>query len=313
MTGRFAFVVDHKEAGIRLDVWLTRHLPGVSRTRIQTLIEQGLILVEGKTAKANYKVRPGDTVTGEIPPPRRLEAKPEPLPLDIVYEDKDIIVVNKPQGMVVHPAPGNERGTLVNALLYHCGDLSGINGILRPGIVHRLDKDTSGLLVAAKNDDAHRSLVVQIKARQVKRLYLALVHGEVKESSGRIEAPIGRHPVDRQRMAVTLKNSRPAVTYYRVLERFPGFTLLQVQLETGRTHQIRVHMAYLGHPVVGDPKYGPRKQAFGVPGQLLHAGQLGFFHPRTKDYLEFTAPPPEAFCRVLALLRGEGQQWPRNG
>ncbi|MGB9662762.1 MAG: RluA family pseudouridine synthase [Moorellaceae bacterium] len=313
MTDRFAFVVDEEEAGIRLDVWLAKRLSGVSRTRIQSLIEQGLILVQGRSAKANRRLRPGEMVSGEIPPLRRLEAKPEPIPLDIIYEDSDIIVVNKPQGMVVHPAPGNESGTLVNALLYHCGDLSGINGVLRPGIVHRLDKDTSGLLVAAKNDAAHRSLVAQIKARQVKRGYLALVYGEITESSGRIEAPIGRHPVDRQRMAVTWKNARPAVTHYQVRERFPGFTLLEVRLETGRTHQIRVHMDYIGHPVVGDPKYGPRRQVFSVPGQLLHAWRLGLFHPRTQEYLEFSAPPPEVFARVLSILRGERKAWERNG
>ncbi|MGI9951118.1 RluA family pseudouridine synthase [Moorellaceae bacterium AZ2] len=321
VTGPFSLVVGQEDAGVRLDVWLTRKLPDISRSRVQGLIEQGFILVEGRPAKANYKVRPGDRISGEIPPPRRLEAKPEPIELDIVYEDEDIIVVNKPQGMVVHPAPGNESGTLVNALLYHCRNLSGINGVLRPGIVHRLDKDTSGLLVAAKNDAAHRSLVAQIKAHRVKRVYLALVHGDIRESSGRIEAPIGRHPVDRQRMAVTLKNSRPAVTHYRVRERFHGYTLIEAALETGRTHQIRVHMAYVGHPVVGDPKYGVRRQPFAVPGQLLHAAQLGLTHPRIGEYLEFSAPPPEAFNRVLAELRrrkehiqeGEGYPWEKNG
>lgn len=304
MTGRFSLEVGPEEAGKRLDVWLTEKLTGLSRTRIQHLLEEGLILVDGKPAKANHKVRPGQRIWGEIPPPKSLSAQPEPLPLDIIYEDEDLIVVNKPQGMVVHPAPGNETGTLVNALLYHCGDLSGIGGALRPGIVHRLDKDTSGLLVAAKNDFAHRSLAAQIKARKVKRVYLALVYGEIKEPAGKIEAPIGRHPVDRQRMAVTFRNSRPAITYYHVLKRFTGFTLLEVHLETGRTHQIRVHMAYLGHPVVGDVLYGPKKQAFEVPGQLLHAGKLGFYHPRTGDYLEFTAPLPPTFIRVLEFLSG---------
>lgn len=321
MTGSFSFVVGQEDAGVRLDVWLARHLPNISRSRVQGLIEEGLISVEGRPVKAHYKVRPGDRISGHIPLPRRLEARPEPLELDVVYEDEDIIVVNKPQGMVVHPAPGNERGTLVNALLYHCRNLSGINGVLRPGIVHRLDKDTSGLLVAAKNDAAHRSLVAQIKARQVKRVYLALVHGEITESSGRIEAPIGRHPVDRQRMAVTLKNSRSAVTHYRVRERFPGYTLVEATLETGRTHQIRVHMAYVGHPVVGDPKYGLRRQPFAVPGQLLHAAHLGLTHPRTGEYLEFSAPLPEAFGRVLEELRrrkertcGEdGCPWEKDG
>ncbi|MCG0276961.1 MAG: RluA family pseudouridine synthase [Thermanaeromonas sp.] len=305
MTGRFSVEVRPEEAGKRLDVWLTEKLPGISRSRIQELIEQGLILVEGNTAKASHKVRPGQKIWGEVPPRPSLKARPEPIPLDIVYEDEDLVVVNKPQGMVVHPAPGNESGTLVNALLYHCGGLSGMGGAIRPGIVHRLDKDTSGLLVAAKNDFAHRSLAAQIKARKVTRVYLALVYGEIKEAAGKIEAPIGRHPVDRQRMAVTLKNSRPALTYYRVLRRFDGFTLLEVRLETGRTHQIRVHMAYVGHPVVGDALYGPKKQAFKVPGQLLHAAKLGFYHPRSGDYLEFTAPLPQAFLHVLELLSGE--------
>jgi len=305
MTRRFSLEVGPEEAGKRLDVWLTEKLTGVSRSRIQRLIEEGLILVGGRPVKASHKVRPGQKIWGEVPPPPSLKARPEPIPLDIVYEDEDLIVVNKPQGMVVHPAPGNESGTLVNALLYHCGDLSGMGGTIRPGIVHRLDKDTSGLLVAAKNDFAHRSLAAQIKARKVKRIYLALVYGEIKEPAGKIEAPIGRHPVDRQRMAVTFKNSRPALTYYRVLRRFEGFTLLEVHLKTGRTHQIRVHMAYLNHPVVGDALYGPKKQAFEVPGQLLHAAKLGFHHPRTGDYLEFMAPLPPAFRHVLELLSGE--------
>ncbi|WP_258359357.1 RluA family pseudouridine synthase [Moorella sulfitireducens] len=298
--------VPAEDRGKRLDAWLAGEMEGISRSRVRQLLDEGLVtLFEGTRPKANYRLRGGEKIRVSLPEPARLEVRPEPITLDILYEDEDIIVVNKPQGMVVHPAPGNEHGTLVNALLYHCGDLSGINGILRPGIVHRLDKDTSGILVAAKNDAAHRGLAAQVKAHSMKRVYLALVHGTVAEPRGRIEAPIGRHPVDRQRMAVTGKNSREAITHYRVLEQFEGYSLLEVRLETGRTHQIRVHMAYLGHPVVGDPRYGPRRSPFNLPGQLLHAGCLGFNHPVRGDYLEFTAPPPPVFLQVLENLRRE--------
>ena len=304
MTEEREVVVPLEARGRRLDAWLAGVLPQVSRSRVQQLLEAGEItLAGGGYPKANYRLRGGERIQVRLPEPDRLEVKPEAIPLDILYEDEDIIVVNKPQGMVVHPAPGSTRGTLVNALLYHCRDLSGINGVLRPGIVHRLDKDTSGILVAAKNDAAHRGLAAQIKDHSMKRVYLALVHGTVAEPAGRVEAPIGRHPVDRQRMAVTLKNSRPAVTHYRVVEYFPAYTLLEARLETGRTHQIRVHMAFIGHPVVGDPKYGPRHCPFALPGQLLHAGCLGFIHPIRGDYLEFTAPPPAIFLQVLDQLR----------
>lgn len=293
----------------RLDIWLAAQYPKISRSRIQRLLNSGEISLDGKRfLKANYRLQGGECIQVNLPQPGCLEVKPEPITLDTLYEDNDIIVINKPRGMVVHPAPGSMQGTLVNALLYKCKNLSSINGALRPGIVHRLDKDTSGILVVAKNDLTHRGLAKQIKARTAKREYLALVHGVVAESRGRIEAPIGRHPVDRQRMTVTLKNSRPACTHYQLLEKFAKYTFLKVRLETGRTHQIRVHMAYIGHPVVGDPKYGPRKCPFNLTGQLLHASCLGFTHPVRGEYLEFTAPLPAVFLTILAQLRRVQEQ-----
>lgn len=291
--------------GERLDVALVQAL-AKSRSFIQTIISDGRVHVNGSAKKANYKMREGDRVEVEIPAPQVLDVAPEPIPLDIVYEDQDVLVVNKPQGMVVHPAPGAWHGTLVNALLYHCRDLSGINGVLRPGIVHRIDKDTSGLLVVAKNDEAHQALAEQIKAHTVVRRYRALVHGLINEPSGTVDAPIGRDPSERKRMAVTFQNSKEAVTHYQVLERFPKYTYLEARLETGRTHQIRVHMAYLGNPVVGDPLYGPKRNSFNLQGQVLHAIHLGFKHPRTGYYLEFETPLPEYFVRVLEQLRCAG-------
>lgn len=288
--------------GIRLDVGVTE-VVGKTRSFVQSLIANGFVHVNGLVKKSNYKMRPGDQVKVEVPPPRELQVEAENIPLDIVYEDDDVLVVNKPQGMVVHPAPGSWSGTLVNALLYHCRNLSGINGIIRPGIVHRIDKDTSGLLVVAKNDQAHQGLAEQIKEHSMARKYIALVHGVVLESTGTVDAPIGRDTSDRKKMAVTFHNSKSAITHYEVLERYREYTLLRARLETGRTHQIRVHMAYLKHPVLGDPLYGPRRNPFGLEGQMLHAEHLGFVHPRTGEWLEFTVEPPEIFTTVIEQLK----------
>ncbi|SFR13371.1 RluA family pseudouridine synthase [Desulfoscipio geothermicus] len=296
------YVVTAGEAGTRLDVYVAVREVQLSRSYVQKLIGEGLIRVNGSEARANYRLKEGDTVSVTVPPPVEPEVRPEPIPLDIYYEDEDVIVVNKPRGMVVHPAEGNYTGTLVNALLYHCRDLSGINGVLRPGIVHRIDKDTSGLLMAAKNDLAHEHLAAQLKEHTVTRGYLALAHGLLKSDRGTVDAPIGRHPGDRQKMAVTDRNAKRAVTHYRVLGRAENFTLLQLRLETGRTHQIRVHLSYIGHPLAGDTRYGPNRPRFGLDGQFLHACQLGFVHPRSGDYLEFTAPLPAELAAVLKKL-----------
>lgn len=288
--------------GIRLDVGVTEVI-GKTRSFIQSLIEGGFVHVNGLAKKSNYKMRSGDHVKVIIPPPKELQVEAENIPLDIVYEDDDVLVVNKPQGMVVHPAPGSWNGTLVNALLYHCRNLSGINGVMRPGIVHRIDKDTSGLLAVAKNDQAHQGLAAQIKEHSMARKYIAIVHGVILESTGTVEAPIGRDTTDRKKMAVSFHNSKPAVTHYEVLERFREFTFLRAKLETGRTHQIRVHMAYLKHPVLGDPLYGPRRNPFGIEGQMLHAEHLGFVHPRTGEWLEFAVEPPEIFIKTINQLK----------
>ncbi|HZK53405.1 MAG TPA: RluA family pseudouridine synthase [Desulfosporosinus sp.] len=290
------------EEGIRLDVGVTEVL-GKSRSFVQGLIAQACVKVNGSPKKANYKVRKGDEIEVEIPTLRESTAEPENIPIEILYEDEDILVVNKRQGMVVHPAPGAWTGTMVNALLYHCQNLSGINGVLRPGIVHRIDKDTSGILVVAKNDHAHQGLAAQLKAHTMDRKYLALVHGVVIEPSGTVDAPIGRDPSNRKRMAVVMQHSKTAVTHYTVLERFRDTTYLEVRLETGRTHQIRVHMVYVKHPVLGDPVYGTRKNPFGLHGQMLHAAHLGFEHPRNGQWMEFEAPVPKAFAIVLEKLR----------
>lgn len=299
------FTVDFKEEGKRIDQFLARRDLEISRSQVQKLITGGNVTINGKPAlKANFRVKAGDRINILIPEPRKLEIRPEPIPLSVIYEDRDLIVVNKPKGMVVHPAAGHYSGTLVNALLYHCRDLSGINGVLRPGIVHRLDKDTSGILVAAKNDFTHLSLACQIKAREMKREYIAVVHGKISARDGTIDIPIGRHPVHRKKMAVLAEGKgKRAVTHYKVIKYYGDYTLVLAALETGRTHQIRVHMAYIGHPVVGDQQYGyrTRDKQF-LKGQLLHALSVGFVHPRRGKYVEFYAEPPEEFCEFLGDL-----------
>ncbi|MBR6823960.1 MAG: RluA family pseudouridine synthase [Firmicutes bacterium] len=287
----------------RLDTFLAKQLPELSRSRIQNMIKAGEVTVDGTPAKkAGMMLEGGEEILLAVAEALPLEVEAEDIPLDVVYEDHDIIVVNKPQGMVVHPAPGHTHGTLVNALLHHCDDLSGINGVARPGIVHRIDKDTSGLLVVAKNDAAHVGLAEQWKGHNIKRIYHALLEGVMAEMRGTIDAPIGRHPSQRLKNAVEPKNGKPAITHYRVLERFPAYTYAEMQLETGRTHQIRVHMAHLGHPVAGDRLYGPRKQKLDTAGQVLHAKVLGFKHPTTGEYMEFDSQLPPYFQKLLDEL-----------
>ena len=279
----------------------------LSRSRAVKLIEDGCILVFGEKISKNYKTKKGDALSITIPDAVSLDVKKEDIPLDIIFEDSFLLVVNKPKGMVVHPAAGNYNGTLVNALLSHCGDsLSGINGVLRPGIIHRIDKKTSGLLMVAKNDTAHNNLALQIKEHSFTREYEAVVHGNIKADNGTVEAPIGRHPIKRKQMAVTDKNSKHAVTHYSVLNRFGDFTHIRCRLETGRTHQIRVHMAYIGHPIAGDEVYGPKKSAQGLDGQCLHAKKLGFIHPATNEYLEFESDLPEYFKAFLKRIDKNG-------
>ena len=289
-----------KESGIRLDKALA-DLTELSRSQANEAIKNGNILVNGKAVKAKYSVKEGDLVTYDLPEPEVLEYEAEDIPLDIVYEDDDVAVVNKPQGMVVHPSVGHTSGTLVNALMYHIHDLSSINGVVRPGIVHRIDKDTSGLLMIAKNDRAHQALAEELKDKKSLRKYLAIVHGNISNDRGVIEAPIGRSEKDRKKQTVTAKG-KPAVTHFKVLERFGNYTLVELTLETGRTHQIRVHMAYICHPVAGDPLYGPRKTLKGN-GQFLHAQTLGFTHPTTGESLRFSVEPPAIFQETLENLR----------
>jgi 23S rRNA pseudouridine1911/1915/1917 synthase len=287
--------------GERIDKALSLTQEGWSRSQVGNWLAEGRIKVNGADIKAKYKVKLGDVVEVDVPEVEDLEIVAEEMDLEIVYEDADVLVVNKPRGMVVHPAPGHATGTLVNGLMHHCKDLSGINGVARPGIVHRIDKDTSGLLMVAKNDKAHESLVGQLVEKSVTRRYTALVHGHIAHDKGTIDAPIGRDQKDRQKQAI-VDNGRHAVTHFTVLERFGHFTLVECRLETGRTHQIRVHMNYIGFPLAGDPKYGPKK-TIDFPGQVLHAGILGFVHPSTGEYLEFQAPLPEDFEAVLVEMR----------
>ncbi|WP_313180306.1 RluA family pseudouridine synthase [Lacrimispora sp.] len=298
------FVVAPEEAGVRIDRYLSDQCQDISRSYLQKLLKEQSVLVEEKPVKSNYKVNAGDRISLTLPEIREPEIIPEEIPLDIVYEDKDIILINKPKGMVVHPAAGHYSGTLVNGLMSHCrSELSGINGVMRPGIVHRIDMDTTGVLIVCKNDMAHNSISEQLKEHSITRKYAAIVHGVLKEDEGTINAPIGRHPIDRKKMSINEKNGREAVTHYRVLERFRQFTYIECQLETGRTHQIRVHMASIGHPLLGDSVYGPAKCPFRLTGQTLHAGVLGIIHPRTGGYMEFTAPLPDYFEELLRKLR----------
>ncbi len=297
-------VLTADRSGERADAALARLAPDLTRSAAQRLLEEGRVLREGRPLRKNDKLQAGDVLALDLPEPQPVALEPEDIPLDIVYEDNDLLVINKPKGLVVHPAAGHWSGTLVNALLYHCRDsLSGINGELRPGIVHRIDKDTSGLLIVAKNDFAHQALAAQLQDHTLARTYVCLVVGGVREDSGVIDAPIGRHPTDRKKMAVTDKNSRHAVTHWRVLERFPGYTLLECRLETGRTHQIRVHMAYRNHPIVGDTVYGRPKPELGQDSQCLHARALTFRHPRTGETMTLTCPLPDYFTRLLEALR----------
>lgn len=301
---RFELVVDEGNIGVRLDKFLVERIKDKTRSFLTKLVEDGEVSVNGEIKPKSYKLRAADIIELTVPDPVEIKAEPENIPLDIVYEDQDLLVVNKPKGMVVHPAPGNVDGTLVNALLYHCKEsLSGINGQLRPGIVHRIDKNTSGLLIVAKNDTSHAFLSEQIKQHSFSREYQAMVCGRI-DSEGTVDAPIGRHRLDRKKMAVTDKNSKNAVTHYFPQKQYNGYTHIICRLETGRTHQIRVHMSYIGHPVTGDDVYGGVKkdnQAY-LTGQCLHAYKIGFVHPTTKRYLEFTSPLPEYFLRFIAFL-----------
>lgn len=289
---------------MRLDKYLAEQFPEQTRSYLQKLIKDGEVLVNGKNVKTGYQLSKGDEVSVNIPEPKELDVEPQKMDLDIVYEDDDVILINKPKGMVVHPAPGHTTDTLVNGLLYHCKDnLSGINGVARPGIVHRIDRDTTGILIVCKNDMSHNSIAAQLKEHSINRRYRALVHGNLKEDTGTVEGAIGRHPIDRKKMSINEKNGKPAVTHYTVLERFGNYTLIECKLETGRTHQIRVHMSSIGHPLVGDEVYGPARCPFKLQGQCLHAMVLGFVHPRSGEYMEFSAELPEYFEELLRKLR----------
>ena len=298
------FFIIQENQQMRLDKYLAEQFPEQTRSYLQKLIKEGKVLVGGKCVKSGYQLSSGEEVTVNIPEPVELEIEPQKMDLDIVYEDADVILINKPKGMVVHPAPGHTTDTLVNGLLYHCKDnLSGINGVARPGIVHRIDRDTTGILIVCKNDMSHNSIAAQLKEHSINRRYRALVHGNLKDDTGTVEGPIGRHPIDRKKMAINERNGKPAVTHYTVLEHFGNYTLIECKLETGRTHQIRVHMSSIGHPLVGDEVYGPAKCPFKLQGQCLHAMILGFVHPRTGEYMEFSADLPEYFENLLRKLR----------
>lgn len=291
------------EEGARIDLFLAGEGEGLTRSMVQRSLEKGLVTVNGVAVAKNYRLRRGDRIEATIEEAEPLRAEPQDIPVEIVYEDEALLIVNKPKGMVVHPAPGNPDGTLVNALLFHSGgNLSRVGDEFRPGIVHRIDKDTSGLLIVAKTSAAHLNLAEQIASHSFHRVYEAVVHGRVREDSFTIEKPIGRHPIDRKKMAVTAKNSRPAVTHCQVVERYAGFTHMRLALETGRTHQIRVHLASIGHPVAGDPMYGPKKGATGLAGQCLHAREIGFVHPVTGENLHFDSPLPDYFVKFLAKV-----------
>lgn len=295
--------IDITESGARLDSYLAERLPELSRSAVQHLIEDGSITLNGCPLRKNAKTSSGDRICIQIPEPRVTDLSPQDIPLDVAYEDADVIIINKPRGMVVHPAPGHPDQTLVNALMYHCGaGLSGINGEIRPGIVHRIDKDTSGLLIVAKNDEAHRILAEQLKDHSLSRIYDAVVCGRVKNDSGTVDVPIGRHPTDRKRQAVNVKNARRAVTHYEVVARYNGYTHIRCKLETGRTHQIRVHMAHIGHPILGDLIYGRKKPEKGLSGQCLNASSLTFRHPKTNELITVSVPLPEYFTGVLQKL-----------
>ncbi|MBQ6856627.1 MAG: RluA family pseudouridine synthase [Lachnospiraceae bacterium] len=295
--------VTEEISGDRIDKFLSDQCEELSRSFLQKLLKSGEVYVGSKTVKPSYKVTAGDLISFEVPEAVEPEILPEDIPLDILYEDHDVVLVNKPKGMVVHPAAGHYTGTLVNALMFHCkDDLSGINGVMRPGIVHRIDMDTTGVLIICKNDLAHNSIAEQLKEHSITRRYQAIVHGNLKDDEGVIDAPVGRHPQDRKKMCINHQNGKHAVTHYRVLNRFKGYTHIECRLETGRTHQIRVHMSSIGHPLLGDQVYGPAKCPFKLQGQTLHAGILGFIHPRTGEYMEFAAPLPEYFTKLLDVI-----------
>ncbi len=301
---KLTWITQEKDLGIRLDQYLSGQMPEMTRSFIQKLIKDGQSMVDAKPAKANYRLKPLQTVALSVPLPKETEILPEPIPLDILYEDDDLLIVNKPKGMVVHPSAGHSSGTLVNAVMYHCKEsLSGINGEIRPGIVHRIDKDTTGSLIICKNDESHLKIAEQIKEHSVKRIYRGLVIGNFREERGTITGNIGRHPSDRKKMAVITEGGKPAVTNFRVLEPFRDASYMEFRLETGRTHQIRVHMASLGHPLLGDTVYGSVKNSYRLQGQALHAMTIGFMHPRTGRYLEISAPLPEYFYELIKRMR----------